>query len=57
MAALPKDLELSCLPQFVGENGRQSEIYLAYHDKATLEYWCGYFKRELDTLEIVYHLL
>jgi molybdopterin-biosynthesis enzyme MoeA-like protein len=54
MAALPKDLELSCLPQFVGENGRQSEIYLAYHDKSVLEEWCGFFKSKLHEMQLTF---
>jgi molybdopterin-biosynthesis enzyme MoeA-like protein len=54
MSALPKELELSCLPQFVGENGRQSEIYLAYHDKSVLEKWCSFFKSKLQTMQLTF---
>ena len=56
MIALPKEIELSCLPQFVGEE-RRSEIYLASHDRDVLREWSTFFKRELDEKGIKYHLL
>ncbi len=54
MSALPKEIELSCLPQFVGENGRQSDIYLAYHDKAILQKWCAFFKSKLQEMQLTF---
>jgi len=56
MIALPQEIELSCLPQFVGEK-RRSEIFLAYHDRAVLERHCEFFKTRLEAEGIAYHLL
>ncbi len=53
MIALPSEIELSCLPQFVGEK-RRSEIYLAYHDKAILEKACTFFQARLKEENITY---
>ena len=53
MEALPSEIELSCLPQFVGQK-RQAEIYLAYHDRVYLEEWCTFFKIELQKRDIHY---
>ena len=49
MNRLPKDLELSCLPAFVGEK-RTAEIYLADIDRQKLEKWCTFFKEELHKI-------
>jgi hypothetical protein len=49
MNRLPKDLELSCLPAFVGEK-RTAEIYLADIDSEKLEKWCTFFKEELHKI-------
>jgi molybdopterin-biosynthesis enzyme MoeA-like protein len=51
MEKLPKELELSCLPAFVGEK-RTAEIYLADIDKANLEKWCTFFKEELHKIRL-----
>ena len=53
MQALPREIELSCLPQFVGER-REAEIYLAYHDREYLEEWCTFFKNTLVKMGITY---
>jgi len=53
MIALPPEIELSCLPQFVGEK-RQAEIYLAYHDSGILDRWCSFFKERLEAMGIEY---
>ena len=53
MIALPKEIELSCLPQFVGQK-RQAEIYLAYHDSAVLQEWCDFFTAKLEELNFTY---
>ncbi len=57
MIALPKEIELSCLPQFLAEDKRAAEIYLAYHDKKVLDKWCSFFKGKLEEENIIYHLL
>ncbi len=57
MIALPQEIELSCLPQFLAEDKRAAEIYLAYHDKLVLDKWCDYFKAQLEEEGIMYHLL
>ncbi len=57
MIALPKEIELSCLPQFLAEDKRAAEIYLAYHDKEKLEEWCHFFRLKLEEENISYHLL
>lgn len=56
MIALPSEIELSCLPQFVGEK-RRSEIFLSYHDKDILEESCAFFQSKLKEENITYHLL
>ncbi len=49
MQQLPEDLELSCLPAFVGEK-RTAEIYLADIDREKVEKWCTFFKEELHKI-------
>lgn len=46
MEALPKELNFSSLPRFVGEK-RIVEIYLAHADKAFVETWSTYFQAEV----------
>jgi len=53
MEALPDEIELSCLPQFVGEK-RVSEIYLSSHDKLVLNKSCLDFKNKLEQKQIKY---
>ncbi|WP_333803532.1 competence/damage-inducible protein A [Sulfurospirillum sp.] len=43
MEALPKELNFSSLPRFVGEK-RMVEIYLAHEEHALVEQWSRYFK-------------
>ncbi len=57
MITLPKEIELSCLPQFLEGGKRQAEIYLAYHDRKVLEKWCAHFRQALDEKGLTYHLL
>ena len=57
MDALPHEIELSCLPQFLDEGKRAAEIYLAYHDKAQLEESCAFFQSRLKEANIRYYLL
>ncbi len=57
MIALPKEVELSCLPQFLDEQKRAAEIYLAYHDKGILEESCRFFQSRLREEGIGYYLL
>ena len=45
MQTLPKEIDFSSLPRFVGEK-REVEIFLAYHDEALLLKWSDYFKKE-----------
>ncbi len=47
MRSLPKDLEFSSLPKFIGEK-RIVEIYLADYDEAKVKKWCNFFKNEID---------
>ncbi len=56
MNALPTEIELSCLPQFVA-NKRQAEIYLSYHDKEKLEESCAFFQERLKEENITFYLL
>ncbi len=46
MNALPKNLEFSSLPKFIGEK-RIVEIYMADNDKETVQKWCSFFKNEV----------
>jgi len=46
MRSLPKDLEFSSLPKFVGDK-RYVEIYIADYDKQKVEKWCTFFKNEI----------
>ena len=46
MRSLPKDLEFSSLPKFVGEK-RFVEIYIADYDKEKVKIWCDFFKNEI----------
>lgn len=43
MEALPKELQFSSLPRFIGEK-RIVEIYLAHQEQAFVEEWSRYFK-------------
>ncbi|AFL68011.1 competence/damage-inducible protein A [Sulfurospirillum barnesii] len=45
MQALPPELHFSSLPRFVGEK-RLVEIYLAHPNKAILNQWSSFFKKE-----------
>lgn len=45
MQTLPKVIDFSSLPRFVGEK-REVEIFLAHHDEALLLKWSDYFKNE-----------
>ena len=53
MEALPKEIELSCLPTFDDEK-RSAEIYLSSSDRELLESQCQFFKDRLDELGIEY---
>jgi len=43
MEALPKELEFSSLPRFVGDK-REVEIYLCHSEASMVETWSAYFK-------------
>jgi len=51
MRSLPKELEFSSLPKFVGDK-RYVEIYIADHDKQKVETWCNFFKNEINKKNI-----
>ncbi len=53
MEALPKEVELSCLPGFVGDK-KSAEIFLAHVDQSFLEKWCSFFKEELHKMGLKY---
>jgi molybdopterin-biosynthesis enzyme MoeA-like protein len=46
MLQLPKELEFSSLPRFVGEK-RVVEIYMSSYDNTLVSYWSHYFKEEV----------
>ena len=56
MEVLPTEIELSCLPQFVGAK-RESEIYLSATDEVVLHQWCDFFQEELRKMGISYRKL
>jgi molybdopterin-biosynthesis enzyme MoeA-like protein len=53
MKRLPKQIELSCLPQLL-DGKRTAEIHLSSQNQDELNRWCKFFKDELDKLNINY---
>jgi molybdopterin-biosynthesis enzyme MoeA-like protein len=53
MKKLPKQIELSCLPQLL-DGKKTAEIHLSSQNQDELNRWCKFFKDELDKLNINY---